>query len=158
MRLFLDTNVLLRLFDSSDTHCASIRSMIRMAWAQSHQLLVAGQNIAEFWNVSTRPQSARGGCGLSIDMVARRVTAISRITSLLHETPETYAEWLRLVGTKQVRGVEVHDARLAAVMIVRSIEHIVTLNSADFARYPEIKAITPAEAITLMTTTSVPNP
>lgn len=156
MEFLLDTNVLLRLFDRGDSHYPSIRLMLRTAWAHSHQLHVAGQNIAEFWNVSTRPLSARGGYGLSIEVVTRRVAGISRITSLLHESPESYAEWLRLVQTKEVRGVEVHDARLAALMIARSIRYIVTFNSDDFSRYPEIKALSAAEAITVMSAASNP--
>ncbi len=34
-----------------------------------------------------------------------------------------------------VSGVQVHDARLVAVMKVNSIDRILTLNTADFVRY-----------------------
>jgi hypothetical protein len=40
--------------------------------------------------------------------------------------------------------VQVHDARLVALMQVHGITHILTLNGADFARYPGIVPIDPA--------------
>jgi hypothetical protein len=44
-----------------------------------------------------------------------------------------------------VSGVQVHDARLAAVMRVHGLTHILTLNAADFARYPGIIAVHPQD-------------
>jgi hypothetical protein len=38
-------------------------------------------------------------------------------------------------GTYAVSGVQVHDARLVAVMKVHGVAHILTLNAADFRRY-----------------------
>ena len=39
--------------------------------------------------------------------------------------------------------MQVHDARLVALMQVHGITHILTLNRADFARYPGIVPIDP---------------
>ncbi len=48
--------------------------------------------------------------------------------------------------TYGVSGVQVHDARLVAAMISHGATHILTFNTADFARYaPEgIMAVDPA--------------
>jgi hypothetical protein len=40
-------------------------------------------------------------------------------------------------------GVQVHDARIVAWMITQSTARIITLNTSDFARYPEIIALAP---------------
>lgn len=48
-----------------------------------------------------------------------------------------YPEWRRLVVAHGVRGVQVHDARLAAAMRVHGVGRILTLNGADFARYAD---------------------
>jgi len=40
-----------------------------------------------------------------------------------------------LVVTFNVSGVQVHDARLVALMKVNVISHILTFNVGDFARY-----------------------
>jgi len=38
----------------------------------------------------------------------------------------------------------VHDARLAAAMLVHGIGHILTLNVADFSRYSGLTAVHPS--------------
>jgi len=43
--------------------------------------------------------------------------------------------------------VQVHDARLVALMQVHGISHVFTLNPSDFARYSGITALTPANVI-----------
>ena len=40
-----------------------------------------------------------------------------------------------LVVTYDVSGVQVHDARLVALMIVHGVTHVLTFNTRDFARY-----------------------
>jgi hypothetical protein len=45
--------------------------------------------------------------------------------------------------TFAVSGVAVHDARLVAAMRAHGVYHILTLNDADFARYPGITAMNP---------------
>jgi hypothetical protein len=43
--------------------------------------------------------------------------------------------------------VQVHDARLAASMIVHDVPQILTLNVADFARFSQIRAVHPASLL-----------
>jgi predicted nucleic acid-binding protein len=40
-------------------------------------------------------------------------------------------------------GVQVHDARLVAVMHVHGLTHLLTLNTVDFIRYPGITVVHP---------------
>ena len=58
-------------------------------------------------------------------------------------------EWRRLVVNYGVSGVQVHDARLVATMLVHDVTHILTFNTQDFIRYrPEgIIAIDSSEEI-----------
>ena len=46
-----------------------------------------------------------------------------------------------------VIGVNVHDARLVAAMLVHGLTHILTFNTTDFARYTEITAVHPTAVI-----------
>lgn len=64
---------------------------------------------------------------------------------LLPDREAIYREWRRLVVAHAVSGVQVHDARLAAAMLVHGITHLLTLNSADFVRFPGITAVRPSE-------------
>lgn len=59
MRLLLDSGILLRLLDRSDANHAAIRQCLRRLRLRGDTAVVSAQNIAEFWNVCTRPASAR---------------------------------------------------------------------------------------------------
>lgn len=62
------------------------------------------------------------------------------------DTPAIFKQWETLVKTYQVKGVNVHDARLVAVMIVNKLSHILTFNVDDFRRYnSEITIVHPNE-------------
>ncbi len=101
--------------------------------------------MGEFWNVCTRPATARGGFDLGVAETDRRVRVIERFYSLLSDTPAVHTEWRRLLVLHAVAGVQVHDARIAATMNVHGITHILTLNGTDFARYSGITAVHPRD-------------
>ena len=100
------------------------------------------QNIAEFWNVATRPAD-RNGFGLTAADADQQVRTIEKGMALLADNEATYHEWRRLVVAHSVSGVKVHDARLAAAMKVHGVTHLLTLNPDDFKRYPHITAVHP---------------
>lgn len=102
---------------------------------------MAVQNVAEFWNVCTRPASARGGLGLSLAETNQRLRLLERIVAVLPDSPAAYQIWRNFVVSLGVVGVQVHDTRLAALMQVHGVTHILTLNTADFARFPAITAL-----------------
>jgi len=65
--------------------------------------------------------------------------------TFLPDHEEVYSIWRQLVITNNVRGVQVHDARLAALMQVYGLTHILTLNQPDFLRYTSLQAIHPSQ-------------
>jgi predicted nucleic acid-binding protein len=143
MRYLVDSNVLLRLFQRNDPHHTTIRQAVRTLLARGDELCCAPQNIVELWNVSTRPATARGGFGLTTPETDRRVRLIEWLFTVLDETLAVYPEWRRLVVSHSVMGVQVHDARIVAVMNVHGITHLLTLNGADFSRYAGITRVAP---------------
>jgi hypothetical protein len=72
------------------------------------------------------------------------VAIIERFCEVLTETESSYVEWKRLLVAHDITGVSVHDARLVSVLYDRGITHLLTLDPADFARYPRIAAVPPA--------------
>jgi predicted nucleic acid-binding protein len=121
MHFLVDTGVLLRLFVAEDRRYELIREMVVTLRVRGHELVTGLQNVAEFWNVCTRPATARGGYGVPVDEAARRVRILDHFVRVIRETDETYPEWKRLTAQYGVMGVQVHDARLAALMrIIRS--------------------------------------
>jgi predicted nucleic acid-binding protein len=143
MQVLVDTGILLRVFDRFDLRQRTIVRALRKLRSDGHELVTTTQNVAEFWNVSTRPASARGGFGLPVDIVDDRVKVIERLGAILTFSLQAYQEWRQIVVRHQVTGVSVHDARLVAVMISFGVTTIMTLNDGDFRRYPGIVALTP---------------
>lgn len=109
-----------------------VLAAVRTLKAQGHVTLSAFQNRAEFWNVCTRPTTARGGFGLTLEETERRFRAVERITGILPDAPEMYSLWKVLVVTHAVKGVQVHDAKLVALMTHHAVRNILTLNTDDF--------------------------
>ncbi len=100
----------------------------------------------EFWNVSTRPIQ-QNGMGLIPSEAIRPLRRAEQLFPLLPDIPAVYAVWRELIEKYEVSGVQVHDARLVATMIVHGVTHILTFNTSDFHRYaPEgIVVVDPAK-------------
>jgi predicted nucleic acid-binding protein len=65
---------------------------------------------------------------------------------LLRDERTIFEFWYRLVLDHDVKGKQVHDARLVAAMLRHGISHLLTFNAADFARYPDITVVEPHRA------------
>ena len=143
MRILSDSGILLRLFEPTDPAHADVQRAADALVLRGDKLATAPQNVAEFWNVCTRPATARGGLGLSQADAELRLQKVEVRFSILDEPPTAYAIWRQLILAHGVRGKQVHDARLVALMKAHELTHIFTLNGADFARYPGIVVIDP---------------
>ncbi len=141
-----DTNILLRFLLRNDPAYSAIRQAVRTLKARGEQIVSTSQNMAEFWNVCTRPSTLRGGLGLSVEATDMRLRLLERHFPVLPDSPVVYERWKELVLTHKGIGVNVHDARLVAAMIVHDGAHILTTNVKDFGRYSAVTAVAP-EAI-----------
>jgi len=122
----VDTNILLRMTRRSEPQDKIVHAALAQLAGQDTIFHYVLQNIAELWNVMTRPLD-RNGLGLSVADAAREVNAIEAGMVFLADNEAVYREWRRLVVQHSVTGVQVHDARLAAAMYVYRINHILTL-------------------------------
>ena len=130
----VDTNILLRMTRRADPEYRLVAIALAQLTSQGTTLHYTHQNIAELWNVMTRPM-ARNGLGLTIHEAESEVLAIERGMTLLPDSEAVYHEWREIILRYRVSGVQVHDARLAAAMYVHGVRHILTLNLADFSRF-----------------------
>jgi predicted nucleic acid-binding protein len=143
MLVLADTGILLRFIERTDPAHDVVRHAVRILANQGDEIVMALQNVVEFWNVCTRPTTARGGFGLSLAETDRRLKVLERLFPVLAERPDVYQRWRHMIVSFGVQGRQVHDCRLAATMLVHGISHILTLNETDFARYP-ITALSPS--------------
>ena len=145
MSILVDTNVLLRRTQPGHPQYGVAVESVRRLLAGGEPVHYTLQNIAEFWNVLTRPV-ANNGMGVSTATARVEVEKIERAIELLPDSPTMYAEWKRLVVQHRVRGVKVHDARLVAAMNVHGVRRLLTFDAGDFARYG-IGVLTPGSVL-----------
>lgn len=143
--ILLDTSVLLRELHVSDAYhplvVQSLETLVGAGW----MTFVAPQCLQEYWAVATRPQEARGGLGLSVERVAQDIVQILSAHELVAETPDLFHEWREVVARYHVLGRQVWDARIAAMMKLHGIPHLLTFNTQDFQRFDFMKAWSPEE-------------
>jgi predicted nucleic acid-binding protein len=134
MLYIVDTNVLVRFSQRTDTLNPLVRTVIEQLHNEGHQLLTTVQNCIEFWNVATRP-TKYNGFGITIAECNESLRQIEDIFTVAPSSQTIYYTWRSLVINYEVSGVKVHDAHLVAVMLVHGVERILTFNDQDFRRY-----------------------
>lgn len=145
MIYLVDTGILLRAVDRQAPEFEPIQAAFRALRGRGDILTTSTQNLREFWNVSTRPSTARGGYGRSVERTARWIGILRQLLTIVPETTATFALWAQLVEQHRVIGARVHDAHLVAIMQSHSISELLTLNADDFRRFSGIKVTLPTE-------------
>jgi predicted nucleic acid-binding protein len=140
----LDSNILLRWVQPRDVTYSAAHEAVEALQRQRARMCYTSQNLGEFWNVCTRP-NASNGFGLMPSEADLRARSFESQFLLLEDNREIHRRWRRLLVEYQVSGVQVHDARLVASMLVYGIEYVITFNARDFVRYSGITAVHPAE-------------
>ncbi len=143
-----DTIILVRVSQREDPSYGMIRAALSSLRASGARLCFTSQNLAEFWNVCTRP-APQNGYGPSIAETDRRAKLIEGGFTFLPDTEQVHTVWRRLVVVHSVIGVKVHDARLVAAMHVHGVAHLLTLDEQDFMRYSGITVVHPRRLATL---------
>jgi predicted nucleic acid-binding protein len=133
----IDSNILLRISRRGDPDYRIVDGALERLLKEDAALYYTHQNVAEFWNVWTRPAD-KNGFGLPSETAAQEIGKFERVMKFAADSAPVYETWLRLVRDYRVRGVQVHDARLVAAMLVHRVPNLLTLNVADFARYAKI--------------------
>jgi len=96
MRVLVDTNILLRSAQPNHPLSSQVTYAVSKLLRQRDSVFFCAQNIAEFWNVATRPAD-RNGLGFLPEEALREITSIEDSLSLLPDVPTIYLAWKRLV-------------------------------------------------------------
>jgi predicted nucleic acid-binding protein len=146
MSYLVDTNVLLRNVDVHHAMHQAARQAIDTLRLNGERMSIVPQNLIEFWNVFTRPVE-RNGLGKTATRAEVEIGRLKKLFPLHLDTPAVYETWEQLVCSYRIVGINVHDARLVAAMLVHGMTRILTFNIDDFKRYREITAVHPSEVI-----------
>lgn len=143
-RYLLDTNVVMRLCNPSDTQHHLATDAIFHLLMQSDECLLVTQVIIEFWVVATRPTQVNG-LGWTVEQTRITIDQLLDRFLFLEESPQIFPNWLNLVTTNRVMGKRTHDARIIAAMLANGITHLLTFNPSDFAGISSITIIHPQD-------------
>ena len=143
MNILVDTNILVRMSDTnSPLHLLCNEAVSRLD-QRSDALFLCIQVAAEYWSVATRPTNVNG-LGLEPTKAEDELKDFEKAIAWLPEPSDIGPRWRRLVNKHRVRGRQVHDARLVAFMEAHGLTNLLTLNAADFARFPGVTCLSPA--------------
>ena len=142
MGYLVDTNILLRSCQPDHPMYSTASSSVETLLERGESLYITPQNIIEFWNVATRPID-KNGLGMTPVKANVEITQFETLLPIKLDVPHIYQQWRALVVKYNVRGVNVHDARLASAAIVHGLSHILTFNVRDFRRYAELTVVHP---------------
>jgi predicted nucleic acid-binding protein len=132
----IDTNVLIYSTVSGNPWYQQARQWLSTLQDAGARLCVTTQILREYLVVLTRGTVFEKSFGT--DQALEHVGAFLPTLTLLDE-PVAAADLLReLVGRYQIRGKQIHDANIVAVMLTHGIHRLVTYNRADFVRFDEV--------------------
>ena len=80
---------------------------------------------------------------MSIERVVTELDTLRNRFRVLPESDLVFPTWERLVTRYRISGKNAHDARIVALMNVNKVDRILTFNTADFARFQEIRVLDP---------------
>jgi predicted nucleic acid-binding protein len=142
--VLVDTNILIRVSSADDPRHSICVEAVRQLQARGSELFLCAQMMIEYWVVATRPRNVNG-LGLDPAEVEENLQEYEQAMRVLPEPPDMAARWRELAERYAVRGRQAHDTRLAALMLAHGVTSLLTLNSADFARYSEITCLAPED-------------
>jgi predicted nucleic acid-binding protein len=143
MRLLLDANVAIDLLVADRSrHREAYRLFERVSQSGSTLVLVP-QVVSEVWNVLTRPAAANGIGFPPLD-AAQAIRGLASLCEFKPDPDSLTEDLLATASDKEVRGRQIHDARLAVLVRSHGLDGIITRNGADFARY-DVRVFEPSD-------------
>ena len=139
--LFLDTSLIVAASVSFHPSNAEAVAFIATLVNEDTPLCISPQICREFVTVLTRKPI--GGKTFTVEEALAALSTWQKTSILLEENEATAAQWAQLVEKYQVRGKQVHDCNIVAVMLVHGVPRLGTRNASDFARYDELIAVEP---------------
>lgn len=138
--VFLDTNVLLSATTPArPLHEAALE--VFNGWPERGvRLSTSGQVLREYLVVATRPTEVNG-LGLSPKDALFNASSIRERVQILAEGEAILRRLERIVGDRECRGKQIHDAHIVATALAHGVAKLVTENTGDFLRYRDVLEI-----------------
>ncbi|MEM9155813.1 MAG: PIN domain-containing protein [Cyanobacteria bacterium P01_F01_bin.33] len=151
-KYLLDTNVILRFSNPSDSQHDLATEAVATLLLQGNECYLTAQVLIELWVIATRPVDVNG-LGWSVEQTHDVIEQLLDRFPLAEETSHIFPSWFSLVTDNQIKGKRTHDARIVAVMLTSGIRNILTLNPNDFSGVPGISIVHPQQVFEKATKT-----
>lgn len=140
--LFVDTNILVYATDAHSPWQGAATNALEDWRRAGTQLCLSVQVLREYLAVTTRPAP---GQITPPDWVAilANLAALRANFLVLDDTGPVSEELARLAQQFAVRGRQIHDANLVAVMRLSGVRDLLTHNTADFTRFAPLIQVHP---------------
>lgn len=132
-KVFLDTNILLRMILTQMNHHAEVDALVKRTIREGAELWISGQVIREFIVQATHPRTLAEP--LTIEQVVREIEAMKPLFQIADETAAVRDKLLELLQQYPTQGKQVHDANIVATMLAYEIDTLLTLNVGDLKRF-----------------------
>ena len=133
--MFVDTNVLVAArFVTAPAHHAACRCLDHVG-NTDEPLHISRQVVREYLVVVTRPQSWSEP--LAMSEALEDAERLLESFTVLEDGPSVMAALVALCREVPVAGKQVHDANIAATMLVHGERRLLTFNTRDFRRFGE---------------------
>ncbi len=141
-RVLVDTNVLIYATLAADPRHGRARSVLEQRSRVEVEMFISVQNLAEMYPNLTGPRNQPPD---SPSLARDKIRSVARLRGLtvLPLTLDTTWRALDLCAEAGITRQAYFDAQLAALMLREGIPLIVTENTADFSKFPGIRAIDP---------------
>ncbi|MSU61306.1 MAG: PIN domain-containing protein [Pedosphaera sp.] len=140
--LFVDTNVLVYATDANSPWQGAATSALEGWRRAGTQLCLSVQVLREYLAVVTRPAPGQttppDWTAILANLAAFRAQFL-----VLEDTGPVAEELARLAQQFAVRGRQIHDANLVAVMRRSGVRDLLTHNTADFTRFSALIQVHP---------------
>jgi len=140
-KIFIDTNILVYANNTLSPFCTAARTKLQDAFVNYSEVWVSRQIFREFAAVVSREMLAAGN--LDFDKLEKTIRRFEQDFSVAEDSHLVTHRWLPLLEETNSAGKQVHDANIAANMLVCGIDSLLTHNVADFQRFSHLITIVP---------------
>ncbi len=141
-KLFIDTNILVYLSNESSAFHAPVLTQFTTL-TEEYDMYISRQVLREYAVIMTRPGIVAEP--LTPDEVVEDIKKWQNLFTVLDETAEVTDKLQELLSAYQLKGKRIHDANIAATMLVHAISCLLTKNVDDFQKFKEITVIVGGE-------------
>lgn len=141
-RIAFDTNVLVYAINDESEFFDAANLWLKKVEKREVRAVITPQNLAEFCAVVTSKR-AYGKKFITPRQASWEIEKIltSRIFEVVYSYDGTMENFLTLIKLIGPKAQKVHDVFLAATLLSNGVDTLLTADSQDFAKMPELKTI-----------------